>query len=365
MDGNKYMNQSVGTATSTNDKSGPALSLKQSILLFAKYSGLFALARFLTRHKTRVLAYHGIWLGDGHFGNFLYMSADKFAARMALLEKWGYPVVPFTGLPEGRSQYRCPTAITIDDGWYSTWSKMLPVLERHDYPATLYLTTYYCLNQAPVIDVALNYSFSLIDANKGLTLHLPAYGFGPVSIGSDETREEALVKARDVIASLDSDSSRQQFLQAVCDEIGVDHTGFLAGRWFDLMGPEEVKDAVRRGMTIELHTHHHRITHQGKCSLAEEIAVNRKYIEELTGVTPHHFCYPSGRFTTSLWPMLEKCNIASATTTEIGLVAENSPRYAMPRILDGQDVSELEFEAEMCGFIEVLRTVRGVGRRAK
>ena len=133
------MNQSLGSSSIIviSDAPRPAINLKRRILLFAKYSGLFALARVLTSRKTRVLAYHGIWLGEGHFGNYLYMSAEKFAARMALLEKWGYPVVPFAGKSSKNSLDRCPTAITIDDGWYSIWSAMLPVLERHNYPATV------------------------------------------------------------------------------------------------------------------------------------------------------------------------------------------------------------------------------------
>lgn len=351
--------------TTISDAQQPAFSLKQTALLVAKYSGLFALARILTAHKTRVLAYHGIWLGKGHFGNFLYMSADKFASRMALLEKWGYPIIPFTGIPEGKSESRCPTAITIDDGWYSTWLDMVPVLEKHGYPATIYLTTYYCLNQAPVIDVVFTFSFSFIDTDKGLSLHLPAYNFGPFTIENDETKEQALAKARDVAASLDDDAARQLFVKAVCEQIGVDHAELMAGRWFHIMNPDEVKDAARRGITFEPHTHRHRISHLGKDCLAEEIAANQECIQELTGTTGRHFCYPSGHYTSSLWPTLENCEIASATTTEIGLVDEKSPRFAMPRILDGQDVSELEFEAEMSGFLELTRMLRRVSRGSK
>jgi len=336
----------------------PARSFKRAVLLFAKYSGLFVLARVLTRRKTRVLAYHGIWLGEGHFGNYLFMSAKKFAARMALLEKWGYPIVRFEGRPEEWGRYRCPTTITIDDGWYSTWSGMLPALERHGYPATVYLTTYYCLNQVPVTNVALNYCFSVVSIDRAQTLHLPAYDFGPLRIDTDERKKEALSTAQEICASLENDSAKQRFLKAVCEEIGIDHGELMGGRWFHLMSPEEVKDAASRGISFEAHTHHHRITHQGNDSLAEEIAKNSECIQELTGRIPKHFCYPSGRYTSDLWPVLEKCGIASATTTDIGFVDEKTPRYAMPRILDGQDVSELEFEAEMSGFIELTRIVR-------
>ncbi len=338
----------------------PAFSLKRIVLLVAKYSGLFALARLLTSRKTRVLAYHGIWLGEGHFGNYLFMSAEKFAERMALLEKWGYPVVRFSGKPDAtrRHEHRCPTAITIDDGWYSTWLGMLPVLEKHGYPATVYLTTYYCLNQAPVISVALGYCFSQIDAGKIETLHLPAYDFGPVRVDSDSARKSAVTSLRDIFTSLENETARQHFLKAACEATGVNHGELMDGRWFHLMSPEEVKDAVSRGITFEAHTHRHRITYEGKDSLAEEIAINSDCISKLTGRVPEHFCYPSGRYTKDLWPIIENCRIASATTTDIGLVDESTPRYALPRILDGQNVSELEFEAEMSGFLELSRSAR-------
>lgn len=340
----------------------PSPDLKNTILKISKYSGLFALSRFLTRKKTRVLAYHGIWLGDGHFGNFLYMSAEKFARRMALLEKWGYPIVPFEGLPKATSPHRCPTAITIDDGWYSTWLEMLPVLERHRYPATIYLTTYYSFNQAPVIDVVLSYSFSTIDLKKRLTLHLPEFELGPVQINSEQSRDAALATVRDICAAQANDEARQKLVRAVCEAIGINYETMIKGRWFHLMTPEEVQDAARRGINFELHTHRHRITYQDKDCLAEELAVNRERIKELTGTVGRQFCYPSGRFTPAAWPVLEQCQIESATTTDIGLVDHRSQRYAMPRILDGQYVSELEFEAEMSGFMELTRLLRGIAK---
>lgn len=348
------MSQSPGIRNTSN----PALDLKQCVLMFAKYTGLFALARYLTRYKTRVLAYHGIWLGDGHFGNYLYMSADKFAERMDLLKKWRYPVIPFSGLPDGTSQELCATAITIDDGWYSTWSAMLPALEKYNYPATVYLTTYYCLNQAPVIDVALSYCFSLLDTKAGKTLHLDAYDFGPVRIDTEQAKNQALNEAHQICGDLSDDKARQQFLAAFCNEIGVDHAELMKSRWFHLMNADEVSDASRRGIVFESHTHHHRISYKGEDCLAEQLGINSECITQLTGRKPEHFCYPSGRYTKDVWPTLERCQMASATTTDIGLVDKNTPRYAMPRILDGQNVSELEFEAEMSGFMEIIRMLR-------
>src|SRR5690606_8957963 len=59
-----------------------------------------------------------------------------------------------------REQHLPPkaTVITIDDGWASTFTHMLPVLERHGYPATVYVQTERIDLNAPVADVALRYA---------------------------------------------------------------------------------------------------------------------------------------------------------------------------------------------------------------
>lgn len=334
------------------------MRLKHVILLAAKYAGLFFVGRMLTAKKVRILAYHGIWLGGDHFGNFLYMSAEKFKTRMALLARWHYPVVSLSDLyPDKMSAGlpACATVITIDDGWYGSYSKMLPVLEEHHYPATIYLTTYYCLNQRPVIDVALQYLFQIVDVTRCPSISLPRYDLGPLPVATREQRSDALAKALAVCNLLDSDCQRQEFLRQLCTLAYIDYRALVEERWFHLMTPAEVEDATTRGITFELHTHHHRITHVGKDCLASEIVANRLHIENLTGRIPAHFCYPSGRFTPELWPGLKDCKIRSATTTDIGLADANTPKYALPRILDGEQISELEFEAEMSGFLELKR----------
>ena len=134
--------------------------LKLTVFVLAKYLGLFALSRHLTRRGLRILCYHGIWIGTGHFGNFLFMQPAKFAQRMAFLAKSDFPVLP---LAEAVARFRdgthpdgC-TVITIDDGWYGSFKHMVPVLAAEKLPATFYVTTYYAMKQKPVINVALTY----------------------------------------------------------------------------------------------------------------------------------------------------------------------------------------------------------------
>lgn len=304
-------------------------------------------------------------MGTGHFGNFLYMSACKFRRRMELLNELGYPVITLTDALEKRHSGELPkgaTVITIDDGWQSTYRHMLPILETLNYPATVYLTTYYCFNQVPVIDVALQYCIHQIDPTRHPFIHVPEYGLGPAPIGTPSEKNQMLAAAARIVARLENDSARQFFLRSLCDKTGLDYDRMAADRLFHLMTPLEVKKAAASGITVELHTHHHRITHNGEDCLDYELAINSERIEALTGRTPAHFCYPSGRFSPEVWPTLSRANIASATTTDIGFVNSQSAKYALPRILDGQNISELEFEAEMSGFMELIRQARKVFR---
>lgn len=342
-----------------HEKESNELILKDYILTLAKYTGLFTLSRRLTSRKVRVLAYHGIWLGDGHFGNFLYMDPQTFARRMALLSQWGYPVVPLNSLTDGVEKLPDnATVITIDDGWYGTYKHMLPVLEAHGFPATIYLTTYYCLNNRPVVNVVLQYCFQNIDSEQYPSLHLPSWQFGPISLATQQDRATGLQQALEKTDGLASNEEKQMFLIAIAEAVGIDMARISTERWFHLMDQEEVGDAAQRGISFDLHTHRHRIDNDGASCLTDEINTNREHIRAMTGQDPRHFCYPSGVYRKDIWPELRDCKVLSATTTQAGLVDENSEVFALPRILDGQYISELEFEAEMSGFLEWLRKIR-------
>jgi peptidoglycan/xylan/chitin deacetylase (PgdA/CDA1 family) len=112
----------------------------------------------------------------------------------------------------------------------------------------------------------------------------------------------------------------------------------------------------QRGLDIQLHTHRHRISKAGHFCIEEEVEDNRARLEPLTGQPLQHFCYPSGVYDRAIWPDLKKIGIASATTTAPGLVGRSAEIYALPRILDGEHVSDLEFEAELSGLLELKRS---------
>jgi peptidoglycan/xylan/chitin deacetylase (PgdA/CDA1 family) len=335
--------------------------MKILILRIAKALGLFALSRRLTRGGLRILCYHGIWLGEGHYGNFLFMSPEKFAARMAFLADAGYPVLPLDEAVEGLKRGDLPpgaTAITVDDGWYGTFRHMLPALEAHKLPATVYVTTYYAERQLPVFDLVVRY---LIDRAGDRELDLEALGIaggGRFALGTAAARAEAgeVIMAYER-TELDA-AGRHAFGARLAAALGLDYDTLVRDKVFHLMSLPEITEAARRGLDIQLHSHRHRAPHDDPEALAREIADNRALLEPIAQRPLRHFCYPSGIYEESIWPQLEALDIVSATTIEQGLNFAGAPLFGLKRLLDGQEVELIEFEAELCGFVELTRRLR-------
>ncbi len=320
--------------------------MKQVLLGLVKATGLFALAEWLTRNELRILAYHGIWYSEGHFGNFLFMKPDTFAARMQMLQSWGANVLSLEeGLQRTKegSLPRRAVVITIDDGWVGTSTEMSPVLASHGYPATLYVSTYYVEAQRPVFDVVLSYLCSLADS-RNIVL---SYDIG----GEEATQSGLLAYGR----SLATDSDRQLLLRDLAQQLSLDFEALIGDRQFHLSNLKQLTAMEACAIDLQLHTHRHRMRYHDESCVADEIEDNRNCLNRVSVRNRTHFCYPSGEYSKSDWPALEALGIESATTTDIGLVNNRSEKYALPRILDGENLTTLELEAELSGFMSLVR----------
>ena len=77
--------------------------------------------------------------------------------------------------------------------------------------------------------------------------------------------------------------------------------------------------------------------------------MNREVLGQLLGMPPahfRHFCYPSGMVPPDGGEALRSLGIASATTLQTGIAYPGADLLLLPRIIDGDHLSELEFEAE-------------------
>jgi hypothetical protein len=123
------------------------------------------------------------------------------------------------------------------------------------------------------------------------------------------------------------------------------------------MSADEIRACVASGMDVQLHTHRHRFDEEPALARGE-VVENRAQLAPLAGAPLRHFCYPSGVWSTRHWPSLAATGVVTATTCDPGLNYPDTPRFGLRRFLDGEDISQIEFEAEVSGFSELLRRAR-------
>lgn len=329
------------------------------ILRMAKSTGLFALARRLTARDVRILCYHGAALRDEHqFSPGLFMSKETFAARMEFLARQGYPVLKLEEVVERLEQGDWPpaaTVITIDDGWFGTYRIMAPILQQRGFPATLYVATYYLERQTQVFNVAANYALWRA-RNQALDLHdVSASLSGHYKLSDVEERSKACAVLTACADGLDSAEQRQDLFRRLCAALGQDFAELERQRLCAFVTIEEARDLQGGAIDIQLHTHRHRFPLEDFELAKAEIEENRRVLAPVANTPRRHFCYPSGDYEERQLSWLRPLGIASATTIKGGFTRRGSSPYELHRFLDSERISPLEFEAEMCGFFELIR----------
>ncbi len=332
--------------------------MMQTLLAAARACGLFALSRWLTRGQLRILCYHGIWTGPApHFGDCLFMSPERFARRMAWLARAGYRVVPLgegcRRLQAGQANAR-ELVITIDDAWAGIAQHMLPVLHRHRFAATLYVTSYYVLAQRPVLNVLLGYM-----VERATRRPEPGRLAPDLDAAAAPSQVAAVLAAQ--VDALPSLELRWAEVERLGRELGIDLDALRTHGAFMLMTPAQIRDAHAQGVDIQLHTHTHRLHDFAPDSVRRELGLNREHLARMLDRQPEdftHFCYPSGEYEPAVFDALRAAGIVSATTTDFGLNAPGAEPLALKRILDCESMSDLDVEARLSGFWSVLGAVR-------
>ena len=337
--------------------------IKLTVFHAARFAGLFALCRYLYRHKVRILCYHGFTLKDEHrFVPGLFIETAVFQQRMQYLKDKGYQVLKLEDAYaqiENQAITADTVVLTIDDGFYSSLIIAAPILKRFEFPATLYLTSYYFDETCPIFTLAVDYMF--------WTTTSQAVNFSKLAIPGledDKTTDIASGKGsraceliKNFGQSLPSNEERTRLMESLARLLNFDYGHLEESRLLNLINRDELAVMLQHGIDIQLHSHRHRFPLDSD-KAGREITDNRAAVEPYLKQAMSHFCYPSGEWDKLHWPVLENHNVRTATTCESGLVDADTPRFAMNRILDSARISQIEFEAEVSGFNELIRQVR-------
>ena len=334
------------------------------VLHIIRLVGAFKLALLLTRRRVRILGYHGIALGDLHmFELFLFMQESTFRRRLEIIRKRHMNVISLDeavqGLQAGSSRRR-EVVITIDDGWWSTLEFAAPLLKRFGYPATLYFSTRHAVDRSPVAAVVLGYMLWKRDELALKLENIDPSVDGLYELGSVHSAAHVLLERR--ISQIDPELQARA-LRQIAERLGLEEAPLTADRRFRMIAVEDIPRLAQLGIDTQLHTHDHFMP-MGFAELREQLELNAGYIRRYRGgEPPRHFCYPSGQHQDEhpLW--LAQLGILSATTCDPGMNGGGQNPYLLRRFLDSESISEIEFEANVCGVFELAGLARtSIGR---
>jgi peptidoglycan/xylan/chitin deacetylase (PgdA/CDA1 family) len=342
--------------------------VKLATLAALRSSGVFRLVANSNWRQQRllILCYHGTSLEDEHLWRpSLYIHPQKLEERLESLKRGHYSVLP---LGEALHRLHAGTlprrsvALTFDDGTYDFFGQAYPLLQAYGFPVTVYQSTYYVSLQRPVFNLICSYMLwkrrvEVIADGSEVGVHKPL-----------DLRTEAGRRA--VMLDLIAFSERGNRTGLQKDEIAgqlarllkIDYEQLKARRILQMMSTAEVQEIVRHGVDVQLHTHRHR-TPEDEALFRKEIHDNRSSIRALAAKDPVHFCYPSGVHRPSFLPWLREERVVSATTCDSGLATSKSQSLLLPRFIDNQNRTQLEFESWLTGVGDMLALRRAATQK--
>jgi peptidoglycan/xylan/chitin deacetylase (PgdA/CDA1 family) len=317
--------------------------------------GAFRLARYLTRRGLRIICYHGFAVAEEYkYRGTLFIRADLFGRRIDYLKRNNFPILRLRDALDALAADRLPpgaTVITMDDGWRGVYTIGLPMIREMQIPVTVYVATEYVETPVPVYTVTASYLFWRSTAGR---VELPR-GIGSYDLASArEMAEEAALQFGAALPPLE----RLVFLKELAQALDVAFDEIENRCLFHVMDEQELRALADAGVDIQLHSHRHHWPLYDREKVITEINENRRFLQRVVSTPLEHFCYPSGVYGPHQAEWLADLGVKSATTIEPGLNYHDTPRFALRRLVDGGRVSDIEFAAEMAGFMEIVRLLR-------
>jgi peptidoglycan/xylan/chitin deacetylase (PgdA/CDA1 family) len=114
----------------------------------------------------------------------------------------------------------------------------------------------------------------------------------------------------------------------------------------------QVKELIRAGWEVDSHTFSHPdVTGLGAAELRHELVDSRRELRRRFGVPADFFCYPSGRYDSSVIRKVRSAGYLAATTTRPGL-ADPSQRYELARVRVNRDETPAALAATLRGMVD-------------
>lgn len=253
--------------------------------------------------------------------------AATFDSHMGALAEYFTPLPLFEAverLKSGRLPARA-ACVTFDDGYADNAEIALPILQRHNVPATFFIATGY-------LDGGRMWNDTIIEAISGTTktqLDLSTLGLGSFALTSVPERQSAVLSLLNKLKHLPP-STRAETTARISELSGAVLSNNL------MMRSDQVLELQRAGMEIGGHTVSHPILLNLPDEEArQEIADGKARLESITGTALRLFAYPNGKPGKDYGPahvsIVKQLGFSAAVSTTWGAASSTSDAYQLPR----------------------------------
>ncbi len=329
--------------------------------------GIFSLARRLHKNQALILTYHGVLSkASDNYVNRNCVSAEMFDRQVRWLKNH-YSVISLSELVDAiRGEKPLPpyaAAITFDDGFLNNYSVALPILMKHNVPATMFLTTGYIGgNGAKLWTERVD---SIIYSSTLPRLKVQMNG-QPVEfdVSSQKAREQASDRIRSYLKSQNPEEREKQIIAL---ERQIEHERDFIDEMeerYKFMSWEDAKVLAESGMELGSHTVSHAILSTlATDKLKEELRDSKITIEEKLQRECPLFSYPNGTtrdFTQRDQDMLKKLGYRAAFSQVYGFNSVGDNPYALKRINIARSENFAYFLAKITGVWGLIKNLPGM-----
>ena len=256
-------------------------------------------------------------------------------------------------------------AVTFDDGYRNNLTHALPVLRKHNVPATIFLTTGHVEEQRPFWCDRLDYALQQVSM-QGREVVVGGRRLQPRGSSREDLAEfYAEIRATAKNAALDDEQMRSELecLAAKLErESGVALRDTLQqDAWAAVLRWEEAREAASDPM---LEFGSHTVDHVLLRRTSEEDAVrqlreSKRAVEENLGKDCRYLAYPNGSYDASIAKLVRECGYEAAVTSDSGTVKAGHDLFSLPRISLGVHETPADLLATVSGLWSVVALLRG------
>jgi peptidoglycan/xylan/chitin deacetylase (PgdA/CDA1 family) len=304
-----------------------------------KLTHLHKIAAPFTRGLGAILMFHRVRRGAAEPfspNGLLEITPDFFDAVLTRLKTLGFTILSLDDAllrlqNEGAGKQRPFAVLTFDDGTRDTREFALPVLEHHQAPFTMYVTTGFAERTARLwwveLEEAIRHLSQIPIDIAGEAINLPATNTAEKAAAFNLLYRRLVAGPEELMLDV---------IGRLMAKAGLEPAALVDALCLDWNGIEAM--ARHPLCTIGVHTlTHARLAKHGEELVQRELSESRRVIESHIGKPARHLAYPVGDPASAgprEFAIAEKLGFASAVTTRPGMIFPQhaTQLQALPRL---------------------------------